>query len=429
MSGGLIAFAIMFVVVFLCRMPISYGFLSIGVVYFLFKGGNLGIVANSVCNTYWTNYIIIAVPLFVFSANVMNSGKVTEMLFKFADGLVGRFRGGMAHVNVLASLIFSGMTGSAQADAAGLGVMEIQEMRKQGYDDGFSCAITAASATIGPIFPPSMPMLIYSSLTGASVGALFMGGMIPGVMLALFLCIYTAYISNKRKYPYGMHYTVATFIVFSIRAIPALLTPVILLGGIYGGVVTPTEAGAVAGLYAMLVSIFIYRALSWKDLKKILIDTVISTGTVALTIGCASVILYISARERIPMLLGSFIMDFTDNKYVFLLIVNMLFLVLGMLFDSTTITLVFIPMLMPLVKSFGIDYVHFGVVFTVNMMIGMLTPPYGTLLFTISAISGTKLGTIIKEVAPMVLVMIGLMLLITYVPFFVTFLPNTFLGS
>jgi tripartite ATP-independent transporter DctM subunit len=427
MNMALLAFGLMFVVVFLSRMPISYGFLSIGVVYFMVKGGNIGIVANQVCNTYWTQYIIIAVPLFIFSANVMNSGKVTEMLFKFADGLVGRFRGGMAHVNIVASLIFSGMTGSAQADAAGLGVMEIQEMRNQGYDDDFSCAITAASATIGPIFPPSMPMLIYSSLTGASVGALFMGGMVPGVLLAIFLCGYTAFIANKRKYPYGVHYTLATFIAFTIKSVPALLTPVILLGGIYGGVVTPTEAGALAGLWALIVSIFIYRALGWTDLRKILVDTVVSTGTVALTIGCASVILYISSRERIPALLGGFIMDFTDNKYMFLFIVNLLFLFLGMLFDSTTITLVFIPMLMPLVKEFNIDLVHFGVLFTVNMMIGMLTPPYGTLLFTVSAISQVKLGGIIREVFPMIIVMIGFLLLITYFPPIITFLPELLL--
>ncbi len=423
-----IAFFIMFAMIFICRVPIALGMLSTGIVYFLFKGGNIGVIANNVCNTYWTNYVIIAIPLFIFTANVMNSGKISEMIFRFSDGLVGKFRGGMAQVNILVSLIFSGMTGSAMADASGIGIMEIQEMRKQGYDDGFSCAITAASATIGPIFPPSMTMLIYSALTGASVGALFMGGMVPGVLLALFLAIYVGILSNKRKYPYGAQYTLSLFITYTLRAVPALLTPVILLGGIYGGVVTPTEAGALAGLYAIIVSLVCYHTLTWKSLKTILYDTVRGTGTVSITIGCASAILYISTRERLPLIMGEFITGFTDNKYVFLLILNILFLIMGMIFDNNTITLVFVPMVLPLVKQYNIDLVHFGVFFTVNMMIGMLTPPYGPLLFVTAAISGTPLKAIIKEVLPMVAVMIVFLLLITYVPDIILFLPNTFLS-
>jgi tripartite ATP-independent transporter DctM subunit len=427
MSIGVTVFVIMFAIVFICRIPVPYGFLAIGVVYFVATGGNVGIVANNVLNTYWTNYIIIAVPLFIFSANVMNAGRITEMLFRFADGLVGRFRGGMALVNVLGSLIFSGMTGSAIADASGLGIMEIREMHKQGYDDGFSAAMTACSATIGPVFPPSMPMLIYASISGTSVGALFMGGMIPGVMMAIFLAGYVLYISQKRKYPYGSQYTLRTFIVYSIQAFPALLTPVILLGGIYGGAVTPTEAASVAGFYALLVSVIVYKVLSWKDLKKILFDTTSATGTVALTVACASVIMFISAREQIPQFFGSFILNLTENKNVFLLAVNILFLILGMFFDSTTITMVFVPMLLPLVTYFKIDPVHFGVIFVVNMMIGLLTPPYGSLLFVTSAVSGVKMGVLIKECFPMILVLIALLMILTYIPATVTFLPNLFL--
>ena len=426
MSIGTIILLGMFAIVFISRIPIALGMLSIGVVYFTVTGGNLAVIANNVVNTYWSNYVIIAIPLFIFTANIMNAGKITEMIFQFTDGLVGRMRGGLAQVNILVSLIFSGMTGSAMADASGIGLMEIQEMRKQGYDDGFSCAITAASATIGPIFPPSMTMLIYASITGASVGALFMGGMVPGILMALFLGVYTFFISYKRAFPYGTRYTVPMFLTYTIKAIPALLTPVILLGGIYSGVVTPTEAGALAGLYAILVTLICYRVMTWENFKNVLLDTVKGIGTVSITIGCASVILYISTYERIPAAVGSFILNFTGNKYVFFLILNVMFLLLGMLFDNYTITLVFVPMVLPILETFGIDLVHFGVVFVVNMMIGMVTPPYGPLLFVTSAISGVNLKHIIREILPLIAVMILFLLLITYVPSIVTFLPNIF---
>jgi tripartite ATP-independent transporter DctM subunit len=428
MTIGVIAFLIMFFLVFITGIPIALGMLSIGVVYMLVTGGNLEIIANCVSEAYWNNYVIIAIPLFVFTANVMNTGKVSDMIFRFSDGIVGRMRGGLAQVNILISLIFSGMTGSAMADASGIGIMEIEEMRKQGYDDGFSCAITAASATIGPIFPPSMTMLLYSSITGASVGALFMGGMLPGILLALFLGVYCYYISYKRKYPYGTKYSLQLFISYTIKAIPALLTPVILLGGIYGGVVTPTEAGALAGAYALIVSFFVYRMLDGKALIQILKDTTRTVGTVSITVGCASVIVYISTLERIPTLLGNVIIGLTDNKYLFLFICNILFLLLGMLFDNNTITLVFIPMLFPLLSVYGIDPVHFGVMFVINMMIGMLSPPYGPLLFVTAAISDTPLKSIIKEVMPMIGVMLIFLLAITYIPSIVLALPQHFLG-
>lgn len=428
MNGGIIIFLLAFAMIFLTGMPIALGMLSVGVIYLLVSGGNLAIIPNCICEAYWNNYVIIAIPLFVFTANVMNTGKISDMIFRFSDGIVGRMRGGMAQVNVLVSLIFSGMTGSAMADASGVGIMEINEMRRQGYDDGFSCAITAASATIGPIFPPSMTMLLYSSLTGASVGALFMGGMLPGVLLAVFLGAYCLVISYKRQYPYGTKYTWSLFITYTLKAIPALLTPVILLGGIYGGVVTPTEAGAVAGAYAMLVSIFVYRMMSWESLKQILLDTAKSVGTVSITVGCASVVVYIATLERIPTLLGGFITGFTDNRLIFLFICNILFLILGMIFDNNTITLVFIPMIFPLVQQYGIDPVHFGVMFVINMMIGMVTPPYGPLLFVTSAISDTPLKDIIREILPMIGVMILFLLVITYVPNIVLILPKIFLG-
>jgi len=424
MSPGIWIFFIMLIVILVFRLPIGIGMLSMGVTYMLITGQNLKIISTGVLNLYYSNYTLIAVPLFLFTANVMNAGKITEKIFDFCDALVGRFRGGLAHVNILASLVFAGMSGSATADASGLGNMEIAEMRKKGYPDDFSCAITAASATLSPIFPPSIIMLLYSSLTGAPVGKLFMGGMIPAIAMALTMGLYVILVAKKKNLPYGKTYALQVFLRFAVGAIPALLTPIILLGCIYTGVVTPTEAGALAGLYALIVSFLVYRALSWKELFKILKQTIQGIGTVAITVGCASAIQYISGYEKIPALFADLVVSVAPNKYVFLFIVNLMFIVMGMFLETNTITLVFIPIILPLVSAFDIDLVHFGVVFCVNMMIGMITPPYGQLLFVTSAVSEVSIGKIIKEILPLLLMLIAFLFVLTYVPPLVTFIPN-----
>ena len=423
-STALIVFLIIFVLIFLLKMPIPMGMMTACVFYFMVSGDSPKMVAQQTLKTFYTNYTIIAVPLFIFAANIMNSGKVTDKVFGFAMGFVGRFKGGLGHVNVLASLIFSGMTGSAIADASGLGKMEIDAMRKEGYDDGFSCAITAASATIGPIFPPSIPMVIYSMLSGASVGALFMGGMVPAVLLAVALMFYVAYFAHKRNYPVSARYGISEFLKYSVTAIPAILTPVILLVGIYTGIMTPTEAGAVAGLYALIIAIFGYRVLKWDGFKQVLIDTVKGTGTTSIMIGAATTISYIVAKEHVAEAVAQFITGFTDNKYVFLIIVNIAILLLGMFIDTSVIQVVFVPILLPIATAFGIDLVHFGLVVIFNMMIGLSTPPFGMLLFITSGISGTPLKSVIKEILWPLLAMLIVLIIITYVPDVVLFLPR-----
>ncbi|MDO4800469.1 MAG: TRAP transporter large permease, partial [Bacillota bacterium] len=318
MSLALIATLVVFVLIFLLRMPISLGMIAAGAVYFIVGGGDLGSVANHVVNTYYSNYVIIAVPLFIFTANVMNSGKVTDMVFRFASGLANGRRGALGHVNVIASLIFSGMTGSAIADASGLGKMEIEAMKRSGYDDAFSCAITAASATVGPIFPPSIPLVMYAMFSGSSIGALFLGGMVPALLICVGLMIYVSVMSRIRNYPSEAKIGFAEFLTFTIQAIPAILTPVILLAGIYTGVMTPTEAGAVAAIYAILIAFVAYRAMSWKGLLQIIKETVRDTGSVSLMIGAASIISYIVAREQVAAHLGELVLQFTHNKYIFL---------------------------------------------------------------------------------------------------------------
>lgn len=437
----LILFMAVFVLIFVLRMPIPTGMIAACLTYFiadaLVKGqsigamlmgeaGSLHLVAQKTIEQIFTNGTIIAVPLFVFAANIMNAGKITEYVFGVCKGLVGRFHGGLAHVNVLASLVFSGMTGSAVADASGLGKMEIDAMRAEGYDDGFSCAITAASATIGPIFPPSIPMVIYAMLTNASVGALFMAGMVPGVLLAVGLCTYVFLISRKRNYPKDAPPKLIPYLRYTLKALPALLTPVILLVGIYTGVMTPTEAGAIAGLWALAVAVIGYRILSWSAFKQVLIDTVKSTGSVSIMVGAASAISFIFAKEQIGTMLGNWLLSITDNKWLFLLLVNIIILVLGMFVDTSVIQLVMIPILWPVASLLGIHVVHFGLVIVFNMMLGLSTPPFGMCLFITSGISGTPLKDVVKEIWLPIVVMLVVLLVITFVPEVVLFLPRLF---
>jgi len=428
MSFPLIIFILCFVLTFVLRIPIALGMLMSSIYYFALAPGpatGMQMAATQFLTQLNVKFILIAVPLFVFTAKVMNTGAVTEMIFKFANILVGRWKGGMGHVNVVASIIFSGMTGSAVADASGLGIMEIEAMRKQNYDDGFSCAITAASATIGPIFPPSIPMVFYAMFSGASIGKLFLGGMAPGILIGIALMIYIAYISKKRNYPKGESYNFKEFIKITIRAFPALLTPVILLGGIYSGIVTPTEAGALAAFYAIIISFFIYRTMGLKQLLNVIIDTVKTTGTLSIIVGAAFVFSYIVAIEHIPDMLSGIFLGFTNNKYALLLIINVVFLILGMFIDTSCLQVVFVPMVLPLVNAVGIDLVHFGVVIVLNMMIGLSTPPFGMLLFIVSGISNTPLQTVIKEIFPMILVLIIVLLMVTYIPDIVLFIPRS----
>jgi len=424
MSAAIWVPLIVFVLIFILRIPISLGLLSATILYLLVKGASIGQVVSFVMFRLYSSFVLIAVPLFVFSALVMNTGKITEKIFGFANTLVGRWKGGLGHVNVLASLIFSGMSGSAIADASGLGIMEIDSMKKAGYDDGFSCAITAASAVIGPTFPPSIPMLIYAMFSGASVGALFLGGVAPGVLLAVVLMIYVAYIANKRNYPRGPQHTLREFLVVTFKALPALFTPVILLTCIYTGIVTPTEAAAIAALYALVVSILVYRSMGLKELFNVLKETVKTTGNIGLIVGSALAFSYIVASENISQTVASFVLGVTNNKYIFLFIINIAFLILGMFLDTSAIQVIFLPLVIPAAQALGIDLVHFGVVICLNMMVGLLTPPFGMLLFITSGISRTPLKDVIKETLPMIVVMIIFLFILTFVPGIIMFIPN-----
>jgi len=412
------------IVAFVIRMPIGLGMLVGAIVYFLAKGLSFGPMINAVCYGLTNSYILIAIPMFVFTANVMNSSQVTDKVFDFARSIIGRKHGATGYVNILASLIFAGMTGSALADASGLGILEIEQMKKEGYDTPFTCAITASTAVIGPIFPPSIPFVIYAMIAGASVGKLFLGGMIPAFILCIVIGIYVYFISKKRNYPIGAKVTFRHFMISTAKAVPALLTPVILLTGIYTGIMTPTEAGAVAAAYTLVIAFLVYRTLDYKTFWKILLDTLRTTGTIFLVIAAAFAFSYIVTVEQASTHVVTALSGIVHSPWMFLLMVNVLFLVLGCLVDVNVSQLVFLPIIIPLVKYFNIDLVHFGVMICLNMMIGLLTPPFGMLLFVTANVGKCPLKDLIREVMPLVGVEIVALGIITYVPETVLFLTR-----
>jgi tripartite ATP-independent transporter DctM subunit len=424
MSWYLIIPFFFLVFAFVIRMPIGLGMLAGAIAYYIAKGLSLGSLLNTVCYGLTNAYILIAIPLFIFTANVMNSSEVTDKIFDFARSLIGRRHGATGYVNIVASLIFAGMTGSAVADASGLGTLEIAQMKKEGYDMPFSCAITASTAVIGPIFPPSIPFVIYAMISGASVGKLFMGGMVPAIILCIVMGVYVYFVSKKRGYPIGASVTFKYFVSSTFKAVPALLTPVILLLGIYTGIMTPTEAGAVAAAYTLVISFLVYRTLNLKALGTILLNTLRTTGAIFLVIAGAYGFSFIVTSEQVSKIVVEAMSGIVHSPWVFLLAANILFLILGALVDVNVSELVFIPIILPLVKYFNIDLVHFGVLICLNMMIGLLTPPFGMLLFVTAGIGKVSMKDLIREVLPLIGVLLIALAIITYIPDTVMFLTH-----
>ena len=424
MSQGLMILLAMLVVTLVLRLPIGFGMLISGVSYLVFKRQDLGLVAEQVLNGLYNSYILLAVPLFIFAASVMNSGTVSERLFDFALAIVGRLRGGLAHVNIIVSVIFSGMSGSAIADAAGPGIVSIRMMQKNGYSAEFAGALTAASSTIGPIIPPSIPLVIYAMVSGASVGALFLGGVVPGLLMAVALMLAVHFVAAKRNLPRGEKIALQAYPRILLRGILPLTLPVVLLGGIYTGIFTPTEAASVAALYALFLASIIYRALSWRRLYEILVESSKASASVTLIIASAFVIHYAFTAENVPGLVAAWLTGMELSPLGFLLLVNVLFLVLGCFLDTSIMLLVLVPILLPTAKLLGIDLVHLGVVLAVNMMIGLVTPPFGMLLFVINALAGVSLKGMIREAWLFIAVLLVALVLMTVFPQIVLWLPH-----
>ena len=407
--------------------PIGYSIMLASVVYLGFSGLDVALAGEKILQGFYLSTILIAVPLFIVAANIMNAGTITDRLLNFCVAAVGRFKGGLGHVNVVASLIFSGMSGSAVADAAGIGKIIIEMMTKDNrYTRGYAAAITAASATIGPIIPPSIPMVLYALVSKASIGSLFLAGILPGLIMGLVLMIMNYYLAGKRGFAMEDPIPLRELPRKTANAFPALLMPVILLYGIYGGVTTPTEAAAIAAFYALLLAGLFYKALSFKALFNVFVDSARSSASVGIVIGGAFILNFIVISEQIPQSIAM-LLDGTDvNPIVFLIVVNLLILALGCILDATTIILVIVPLFIPTCEVLGIDLVHFGVLVVVNSMIGLITPPYGILLFVINAVTDIPLREIISEIWAFLVILIVALLIMLLVPDLVLWLPRVF---
>jgi TRAP-type transport system large permease protein len=397
------------------------------IVYLAVKGQDMGLAAEQIIQGLYDSFVILAIPLFIVAANFMNAGTISDRLNVFCLALVGRLKGGMGHVNVLNSLVFAGMSGSAVADVVGMGKMSIAMMVKDNrYPLGYAAAITAATAVVGPIIPPSIPMVLYSIVSDASIGYLFLGGVVPGLMMCAAMMALNAHMARKMDVPLEEPVPLRELPAVTFKALPALMMPIILLAGIYGGATTPTEAAAIAAAYAFLVAVFFYRALSFANIRAVMHDSVRSSASVGLIIGSALIFNYIVATENIPAQVQRMMQGVDIDPVVFLLLLNLLFLALGCLLDASTIILVIVPVFIPTVKALGIDLVHFGVVAVVNCMIGLITPPYGVLLFVLNAITGVPMKLLIRHIWPWIGVLMAALLVMILVPDTVLFVPKLF---
>ena len=425
MNHALGALALVLVGGMLLRMPIGFSMLASGVAYLLVKGQDIGLVAEQVGNGLYNSYVLLAVPMFIFAANIMNAGTVSERLFDFCRILVGRLPGGLAQVNVLVSVIFSGMSGSAIADAAGPGLVTIRQMQKRPeYTRGFAGAVVVAAATLGPIIPPSIPMVIYALVSGASVGALFLGGVLPGALMAILMMVVIHGIAVRCKMPRAARIPLREWPVIFYRGALPLSMPIVLLGGIYSGAFTPTEAAAVAALHALILAGLVYRALTWRSFWGVVMESTRGSAVVTLILAGSFMLNYAFTSEGVPQTMALWVEAMHLSQLQFLLLVNVLFLVLGCFLDVSVLLLVFVPMLLPAAKLLGVDLVHFGVLVVLNMMIGLIHPPFGMLLFVTKALTGIPIGEMMKEGWPFLVMLLLLLLAMTVFPPIVLWLPH-----
>ncbi|MGD1974396.1 MAG: TRAP transporter large permease [Desulfobacterales bacterium] len=375
------------------------------------------------------NFPLLAVPFFILAANVMNKGSVTPRIFGFANSLVGHLRGGLGHVNVLASMIFAGMSGTAVADAAGLGALEIRAMQDQGYPLKFSTGITGASSVIGPIIPPSVAMVIYGWLSDVSVGGLFIGGLIPGAILGGALMIMTVILSYRVTMPMMARPPLKEIADLSKKAFLSLMTPLIIVGGIWSGIFTPTESGAVASIYAIILGMVIYRDVSWKDLLDIFRHTIEFTAIILFIISVAGLYGWLLVRLQIPLTLAEGIVQITTNSTVLLIILMFFFLIVGCFMSVIESVLIFTPIMAPMVKVVGVDPLFFGVLMVISLSVGVITPPFGNVIYVLVGITNQSFEDVVWALVPFLLPILLTILVLIIFPELVTYLPNRLLGG
>ncbi len=408
-------------------LPVGHAMIGGSILYLFLAGVDMGTAAEQVLNGMSQSFLLLAIPLFILAAEFMNSGSIMDRLVRFCNALVGRFRGGLALVNVAQSIVFASMSGSALADAAGAGKLMQTMMTREGkYSRGFAAALTAVSATIGPILPPSIPLVIYSLVSDTSVGYLFLGGVIPGLLIGVAQMALIVAVAKRRNFPLEARVPMREMPRITWQAMPALLMPIILFGCLYSGITTPTEAAAVAAAYALLISGLLYRSVTMRGVYGSLLSSARTSVSIGMLIAGAMAFNYVVTVENIPKTVSAILTATELSPVGFLLMVNLVLLVLGCLLEGTTIILVILPVLLPTAMALGIDPVHFGVMAVTNIMFGLVTPPYGLLLFMMTKVADVPLREIVREVMPFLGVMLIALLVITYVPATVLFLPRLF---
>ncbi|HEX2113221.1 MAG TPA: TRAP transporter large permease [Alphaproteobacteria bacterium] len=416
-------------VLLVLNVPIAFAMLLTSILYLLIQGDvPLVVVAQRVV-AGTDQYLLLAIPFFFLAAELMNSGGIMQQLVRVAMAMVGHFRGGLGHVSVVANILLSGISGSAAADAAGLGKLQVEMMKRGGYDVGFAAALGAAAATIGPVFPPSIPFVVYGGIAGVSVGALFLAGIVPGLLMGAFLMAAVWVIARRRNYPLQPWSGFRSMAVETWRATPILVLPIIILGGILSGAFTPTEAAVVAAAYAFLVGKFLLRTLRWGDLYGILVKVGSDSANLMFIIAASALYAWILARENVPQELAAAMLSVSTEPWVVLLLINIVLLILGTALEPVVILVLVVPIFDPLIKTLGIDPIHFGVVVTLNLMIGLLTPPMGSVIFIMMAIANISMEKFMRECWPFMAVLTLLLLIITYIPWLVLVVPNLYYGG
>jgi tripartite ATP-independent transporter DctM subunit len=374
-----------------------------------------------------TNFTLLAIPFFILAGRLCNEAQITDRIFEFAKTMVGHFKGGLGHVNIMASMIFAGMSGSAVADAGGLGNMEIKAMVDEGYDLEFSTAVTAASATIGPIIPPSIPMVIYGAIAGESVAKLLIAGFVPGLLMGLAMMALLVAMAPRYGWKAKPRTPLPQMIAAAKRGTLPLLAPVILIGGIVTGVFTPTEAAAVAVGYALFMGL-VYRAFTWRSLLRVFKDSMLDTAIILFIVGASSIYSWVIARYQVTDFIVDWMGSVVSSPLMFLLIVNLFLLLVGCFIDPTPALFILVPIFMPMVKQFGIDPIHFGVIMVFNLMIGLVTPPVGTVLYTLNRVTGISLERISIAMLPWYIPLVITLVIVVLFPGLSTWLPIAILG-
>lgn len=427
MSVALMAMCAMLVVGAVLRFSIVLLMLCSGLVYLWVSKQDLGLIVDQTLNTMYGLYVMLAVPMFILAGNVMNAATISERIWSAADAFVGRLRGGMGHVTVLMNLVMSSMSGSAVSDAAGPGLISVKMMQKVGkYPDGLAAAIAAAAACLGPIIPPSIPMVIYSLISGASLGALFVAGLVPGLLMAVCLMLLIAWLARKRQLPRGLPVTLRQIPAVLGRAALPLTLPLLLLGGIWSGIFTPTESAAVAALWALILGVVVYRNMDFKAVVAIFLVSTRQSAVVMMLIASSFIVNYAITSEGVGANLALFIKNLDLSAVAFLLVVNLMFLVLGTVLDGAVMLLVFVPVLLPTARALGIDLVQFGVVVILNFMIAMITPPYGLILYVLSSLTGVRMRDLNREIWQFCIPLTVVLLLLVLFPGLSLWLPRLF---